>query len=54
MLRAVQALNSTELEGKKMTLIQWYLSVLKKYRTDLLKIISLLVANAAFSTLSFV
>ncbi len=34
MLRAVQTLNSTELEGKKITLNQWYLSVLKTYRTD--------------------
>ena len=54
MLRAVQTLNSTELEGKKITLNQWYLSVLKTYRTDLLKITSLLVADAAFSVLPFV
>ena len=54
MLRAVQTLNSTELEGKKFTLNQWYLSVLKTYRTDLLKITSLLVADAAFSVLPFV
>ena len=37
-----------------MTLSQWYLSVLEKYRTDLLKITSLLVADAAFSVLPFV
>lgn len=54
MLRAVHTLNSTELEGKNMTLNQWYLSVLEKYRTDLLKITSLLVADAAFSVLPFV
>ncbi len=50
----MQTLNATELEGKNMTLNQWYLSVLKKYRTDLLKITSLLVADAAFSVLPFV
>ena len=54
MLRAVQTLNATELKAKDMTLSQWYLSVLEKYRTDLLKITSLLVADAAFSVLPFV
>ncbi|MCI5626569.1 MAG: hypothetical protein MR333_02935, partial [Porphyromonadaceae bacterium] len=34
MLRAVQTLNATELKAKDMTLSQWYLSVLEKYRTD--------------------
>ena len=37
-----------------MTLGLWYLSALKKYSTDLLKITSLLVADAAFSNLPFV
>ena len=54
MLRAVQTQNATELKAKSMTLGQWYLSVLKKYKDNLLKITSLLVADAAFSNLPFV
>lgn len=52
-LRAVQTRNASELKAKDMTLSQWYLSVLKKYKTELLKITSLLVADAAFSNLPF-
>lgn len=54
MLRAVQTRNATELKAKSMTLGQWYLSVLKKYKDNLLKITPLLVADAAFSNLPFV
>ena len=54
MLRAVQTQNATELKAKSMTLGQWYLSVLKKYKDNLLKITSLLVADATFSNLPFV
>ena len=54
MLRAVQTRNASELKAKEMTLSQWYLSVLEKYRESLLKITPLLVADAAFSNLSFV
>lgn len=49
MLRAIQTLNATEFKAKDMNLSQWYLSVLKKYRAELLKIILLIVADAAFS-----
>lgn len=54
MLRAVLTLNAVELKVRDMTLGQWYLSVLEKYRAGVLKITSLLVADAAFSTLPFV
>lgn len=54
MLRAVQTQNASELKAKDMTLSQWYLSVLKKYRDNLLKITPLLVADAASSNLPFV
>lgn len=54
MLRAVQTLNATELKAKKMTLGQWYLSILGKYKCELLKITPLLVADAAFSNIPFV
>lgn len=37
MLRAVQTQNTSELKARDMTLSQWYLSVLKKYRDNLLK-----------------
>lgn len=53
MLRAVQTKNAKELEADSMTLPQWYLSVLKKYRDELLRITDILVADAAFSTKSF-
>lgn len=53
MLRAVQTQNASELKARDMTLSQWYLSVLKKYRDDLLKMTTLLVADAAFSNLPF-
>ena len=54
MLRAVQTQNASELQAKDMTLSEWYLSVLKKYSGELLKITPLLVADAAFSNLPFV
>ena len=54
MLRAVQTQNTSELDAKEMNLNQWYLSVLKKYSSELLKITTLLVADAAFSNRPFV
>lgn len=54
MLRAVQTQNTAELDAMEMNLNQWYLSVLKKYSAELLKITTLLVADAAFSNLPFV
>lgn len=53
MLRAVQTKSSKELEADNMTLPQWYLSVLKSYKKELLKITNILVADAAFSTKTF-
>ena len=54
MLRAVQTLNSRELKAMEMTLNQWYISVLNRYRDRLLKITDTLVADAAFSVKPFV
>ena len=54
MLRAVQTLNSRELKAREMTLNQWYISVLKRYSAQLLKITDRLVADAAFSVKPFV
>lgn len=54
MLRAVQTLNSRELKAMEMTLNQWYISVLNRYRDRLLKITDTLVADAAFSVRPFV
>ena len=54
MLRAVQTRNASELKAESMTLSEWYLSVLKDYRNNLLKITPLVVADAAFSNLPFV
>lgn len=54
MLRAVQTQNASELKAMDMTLSQWYLSVLRKYSGELLRITPLLVADAAFSNLPFV
>lgn len=53
MLRAVQTLNATELALKNLTLPQWYLSVLSKYKNELLKITNVMVADAAFSNKPF-
>lgn len=54
MLRAVQTKNSKELKADDMTLPQWYLSVLDKYKRELLNITDIVVADAAFSTKTFV
>lgn len=51
MLKAVQTRKATDLKAKRMTLGQWYLFVLKKYKDNLLKITPLLVADTAFSNL---
>ena len=53
-LRAVQTRNAPELNAEGMTLNEWYLSVLKRFRTELLSITHLMVADAAFSNLPFV
>lgn len=54
MLRAELTHNASELKARKMNLTDWYLHVLDKYKPELLKITSLMVADAAFSTLPFV
>ena len=43
-----------EFKAKSMTLSQWYISVLKRHRDQLLKITDRLVADAAFSVRTFV
>lgn len=53
MLRAVQTRNAAELLAASMNLPQWYLSVLKTYASELLKITNVMVADAAFSTRAF-
>lgn len=53
MLRAELTHNASELKARKMNLTDWYLHVLDKYKPELLKITSLMVADAAFSTLPF-
>lgn len=54
MLRAVQTLSASERAAKDLTLPQWYLSVLDRYKGELLKITNVMVADAAFSTNTFV
>ena len=47
MLRAELTHNASELKARKMNLTDWYLHVLDKYKPELLKITSLMVADAA-------
>ncbi|GAB6867734.1 hypothetical protein JCM16496A_01390 [Bacteroides rodentium JCM 16496] len=54
MLRAVQTKNAIELAAENLTLPEWYLSVLKRYKDNLLKITNVVVADAAFSNKTFV
>lgn len=54
MLRAVQTRNVAELAAENLTLPEWYLSVLKRYKDNLLRITNIVVADAAFSNKTFV
>lgn len=54
MLRAVQALGVNGLSAHELTLNEWYLSYLWKYREELQTLTNIVVADAAFSTKPFV
>ncbi|MEH2919522.1 transposase, partial [Segatella copri] len=50
MLRAHQSLNNKELSLRNKTMVDFYISVIKRYRKELLKLSTLIVADAYFST----
>ena len=54
MLRAHQSLNNKELSLRNKTMVDFYISVIKRYRKELLKPSTLIVADAYFSTSTFV
>ena len=53
MLRAHQSLNNKELSLRNKTMVDFYISVIKRYRKELLKLSTLIVADAYFSTSTF-
>ena len=53
MLRAHQSLSSKELSLRDKTMVDFYISVIKRYRKELLKLSTLIVADAYFSTSTF-
>ena len=53
MLRAHQSLSSKELGLRNKTMVDYYISVIKRYRKELLKLSTLIVADAYFSTSTF-
>lgn len=54
MLRAHQSLSNKELSLRNKTMVDFYISVIKRYRKELLKLSTLIVADAYFSTSTFV
>ena len=50
MLRAHQSLNNKELSLRNKTMVDFYISVIKRYRKELLKLSTLMVADVYFST----
>ena len=54
MLRAHQSLSKKELSLRNKTMVDFYISVIKRYRKELLKLSTLIVADAYFSTSTFV
>ena len=54
MLRAHQSLSNKELSLRNKTIVDFYISVIKRYRKELLKLSTLIVADAYFSTSTFV
>lgn len=54
MLRAHQSLSNKELSLRNKTMVDFYISVIKRYRKELLKLSILIVADAYFSTSTFV
>ena len=54
MLRTHQSLSNKELSLRNKTMVDFYISVIKRYRKELLKLSTLIVADAYFSTSTFV
>lgn len=54
MLRVHQSLSNKELSLRNKTMVDFYISVIKRYRKELLKLSTLIVADAYFSTSTFV
>ena len=54
MLRAHQSLSTKELSLRNKTMVDFYISVIKRYRKELLKLSTLIGADAYFSTSTFV
>ena len=54
MLRAHQSLSNKELSLRNKTMVDFYISIIKRYRKELLKLSTLIVADAYFSTSTFV
>ncbi len=54
MLRAHQSLNNKELSLRNKTMVDFYISVIKRYRKELIKVTDIVVADAYFSTSTFV
>ena len=53
MLRAHQSLSNKELSLRNKSMVDFYISVIKRYRKELLKLSTLIVADAYFSTSTF-
>ena len=54
MLKAHQSLSNKELSLRNKTMVDFYISVIKRYRKEFLKLSTLIVADAYFSTSTFV
>ena len=54
MLRAHQSLSNKELSHRNKTMVDFYIGVIKRYRKELLKHSTIIVANDYFSTSTFV
>ncbi len=54
MLKAHQSLSNKELSLRNKTMVDFYISVIKRYRKELLKLSTLIVADTYFSTSTFV
>ena len=53
-LKAHQSLSNKELSLRNKTMVDFYISVIKRYRKELLKLSTLILADAYFSTSTFV
>ncbi|MCI6369989.1 MAG: hypothetical protein MR819_03135 [Prevotella sp.] len=54
MLRAHQTPGMSELKQRNKTLVQHYIGVIKRYSKELVKVTDIVVADAYFSTSTFV